>query len=102
MAADTSVLVAGGTYRFLLTATKDGTPWDLSSASVALYFRKPDGTALPGLAATVLSAAAGTAYYDSLTTDLTDLGQWARAWEVTDGAVVQRGRPVLFRVVASP
>ena len=94
-------LVLGSTYRMKLTASKDGSVWDLSSATVKLYLRKPDGTVLTK-SATVSSPTAGVAHYDTLTTDLSVAGSWSRSWEVTDGSVVQESAPIFFVVIDSP
>lgn len=96
-----TTLVIGSTYRFRLTATKDGTTWDLTTATVVLYLKKPDGTVLTK-SASILSGPAGTAYFDCATTDLDTAGLWSRSWKVTDGSVVVESEPVLFLVIDSP
>lgn len=98
-------LVVGSTYRFTPNEdggiTKDGDVWDLSSATVKIYFRRPDGTSFSATA-TVSSGPLGLAYYDCSTDDLDTAGEWTRTWEVTDGAVVQRLGPIPFAVIDSP
>lgn len=101
MAADAQSVTVGSTYRFQITATKDGVAWNLTSATVKLYLQKPDGTATE-YAATVTSGAGGVAKYDCATTDLDVPGPWRRSWHITDGAVVQESAPIPFVVQASP
>lgn len=96
-----TTLVIGSTYRFRLTATRDGSVWDLSTATIVLYFKKPDGTILTK-SASLISGPAGTAYFDCATTDLDTAGLWSRSWKVTDGAVVVESEPILFLVIDSP
>ena len=92
-----SALTAGNTYKFTLTATKDGSVWDLTGASVALLLRKPDGT-LVTKAATIDDAAAGTAHFTLAASDLDTPGVWTRSWEVTDSGIVLESEGTLFRV----
>jgi hypothetical protein len=91
----------GSTYDFTLTASKDGSPWELSLAAVQLLLRKPDGTFV-SKDATLINGPAGTAHYVNLTTDLDLAGAWSRAWKITDGPVVQISEPISMKVVASP
>jgi hypothetical protein len=98
-----ATLKAGSTYRFKLTATKDGAVWDLTGATVTLLLRKPDATQ-ETKSASLLVAASGTAYYDSLTTDLAaaDRGRWWRAWRVVQGSIDVTGDEIDFVVAVSP
>jgi hypothetical protein len=57
-----NTLDLGSTYKFFLTATKDGAPWVLTDADVTLRMMKPDGTSSV-FVATVVSAVGGTAKY---------------------------------------
>lgn len=79
-------ITAASTYRHKLTATKDGSTWDLTGATITLYFRDPDGT-VTAKSASLLVAASGTAYYDSSTTDVVTEGRWHRAWRVVQGSI---------------
>jgi len=91
------MVVLGNTYRFKLTATKDEVTWDLTGAAVLLFLRSPAGV-VTQKAGSVLVAGDGTAYYDSEVSDLQAAGVWSRAWEVTQGAVVQESAPISFYV----
>lgn len=98
------VLVANSTYRFRLTARKDGAVWDLTDAAVYLILRRGFGEpASVQKTATVESAAGGTAYYDCTVDDL-DGGpgeaRWRRQWRVVQGSLDLRSRPVEFTVVS--
>lgn len=99
MAAET--LVANGTHRFTLTATYDGAAWNLADATVTLLLKDASGTTTTK-SATIVSAAAGTARYDCLTTDLPSVGLWHRSWRVVQGSTDLTGEPIPFAVVASP
>lgn len=96
-----AALTQASTYRFKLTATKDGAVWDLTAATVTLLLRDPSGNA-GTKSASLLVAADGTAYYDTLTTDLDELGVWSRAWRVVQGSVDVTSEPVFFSVVRAP
>ena len=96
-----SVLTLASTYRMKLVATKDGEVWDLTAATVTLLLRDPSGNATTK-AASLLVAADGTAYYDTLTTDLDEVGVWSRAWRVVQGSVDVTSVPTLFTVVRAP
>lgn len=96
-----SYLIKASTYRFQLTAKKDGVVWPLSSATVTLIFKKPDATTVTKTA-TISDPDNGIAYYDATTSDLTPSGKWTRAWRVVDGAVDQKSAPIVFFVIDSP
>lgn len=100
MAQDPVTLVAGGCYRFRLTATKDGAAWDLTNATVTLYLKDPTGVVSMHTASVQSPATAGVAYYDNATSDLTLVGDWQKAWSILDGTVVGRTEPEDFCVVA--
>lgn len=93
------VLVSGNTYKFRLTASKDGVLWDITGATVKIGFKLPDGTTLVKTA-TITNAVGGVAEYTSLTTDIATPGIWALSWEVTQGAITQEYIPTSFIVVA--
>lgn len=104
--ATTSTAIAepvtiASTNRFRLEAKKDGVIWALTSATVTLLLRKPDGTGLVKTA-TVTDGPGGVAEYVSLTTDLDVIGGWRRSWRVVDGAVDVRSLPIPFSVQAAP
>ena len=98
----TSPLTEGATYAFTLTATKDGTAWDLTGATVTLTLHKPDGTSL-SKSATVTDGPNGKAAYTSVAADLDQTGTWYRVWKVESGSVVQYSpNPISFAVFPSP
>ena len=97
----TSTLTLGSQYKFLATLTKDGTTWNLTGATVVLYFKRPDGTVF-SVPAAILNGPAGQAYYNSAVGDLNQVGGWTRSWGVTLGGVVDYTVPVQFFVIASP
>lgn len=94
-------LVLGSTYNFKLTAKKDGVVWNITSATVNLYLKKPTGTILTKTA-TVTSGSSGIAEFTCSTSDLDTAGIWSRSWKVTEGSTVQESAPILFVVVDSP
>lgn len=89
------------TYRFKLTATKDGATWDLTGATVTLKLRKPDGTQVTK-SASLLVAASGTAYYDCSTSDLGDPGRWYKSWRVVQSSIDVTTPRKAFVVVEAP
>lgn len=100
-ASDDDPWVVGNTHRVEVAVLKDGEVWDLTFATVQFLLRKPSGTLLTKTM-TVSDADAGLAYYDTLTTDLDEAGDWALAFRVTEGTVVQKSGTVLRSVVDSP
>jgi len=90
-------MIVGNTYRFKLTATKDGATWDITGATVKLFLRGPSGAVIEKTG-NILSAAAGTAYYDSDAADIDTAGNWVRSWEITQGSIVQESDPIIFYV----
>ena len=94
-------LVRGGTYRFTLTASVNGSAWDLTGASVVLTFTSPSGTAT-SYSATLDDADGGTAHYDGDASVLGRSGLWRRSWRVLQGDVDVRTRPKRFVVVPAP
>ncbi len=94
------ILAADSTYRFRLTATKDGVVFDLTGATVTLTFRRETRTASPALvaSATVEGGTGGTAYYDCTTTDLADEGRWYRQWRVVLSPLDLESRQIAFLV----
>lgn len=96
-----SGLTVGSQYRFQATLTKDGSLWNLTGATIVVYFKRPDGTTF-NKTASLLNAAAGQVNYDSATGDLNQAGNWTRSWQVTLGGVVDYTPPVQFTVLVAP
>lgn len=90
-------LIMGNTYRFMLTAKKDGEIWPLTGATIKLFLQDPSGN-VDSHDATILDADAGTAYYDSSVGDLDQRGRWKRSWEISQSGVVQECDPIRFIV----
>ena len=94
-------LTVGSTFLFVHVAYKDGLIWDLSSATVTLSLRDPNGAIVVN-SATILSGPAGLVQYVGVVGDITmtDQGQrkWARRWNITDGAIVQHSHWIEFSV----
>ncbi len=101
MAFTTQPIVVGGTYDFTHYVEKDGAVWDISGATVLIYFTKPDLTALAPLTATVSDGPAGVAHYANPTTLLDVPGGWLRRWEVSKGGIVLPSGPIFFDVTAA-
>lgn len=105
-------LVVGGTYRLspggenpegtLTALLKDGVTWDLTSATVSLLLKKPDGTTLTRSASIAAPATAGIAYYDTLTTDLDVAGIWHRSWKIVQAPITLYTSSIEFEVTAAP
>lgn len=95
------IIVADSTHSFKLIAEKDGAVWNLSSATVELILRDPDGIETTNNA-TVTDGANGIASYSSAASDHSKPGNWKRTWKVTDSSIVQKSRPIPFRVTLSP
>jgi hypothetical protein len=91
----------GSTYTFEGTFTKDGIPWNLTSATVKLYLHRPDRTivTIPG---TIVSALGGVASATNAASDINMPGPWKRTWEVDDGQTVLRSNPIPFTVDEAP
>lgn len=95
-------LTVGSQYRFQATITKNGLLWDLTSATVVIYFKRPDGTTFNQTGA-LLSATNGQVNYDCTTSDLNQAGSWTRSWKITDsGGKVTNTIPVQFTVLSTP
>jgi len=90
-------VVVGNTYLFRLTATKDGTAWDITGATVKLGLSTPAGV-VSVKTGTITNAVGGVAEYTSVAGDLSVAGVWAQSWEITQGAIVQESSPVSFVV----
>lgn len=97
-----ATITTASTFEFLLTATKNGVVWDLSGATVTIFFQQPDGINLAGKPATILVPAAGTASYVTTTTDITIPGQWYVCWQVSQAGVVINSKPIPIFVVDVP
>ena len=94
------IYIIGNTHKFLLIAEKDGVAWDITGGTITLYLEKPNG-ALLTKSATIISGPAGTAYYTTLTTDLSAAGRWKRWWKVVVGSIEIEYGPYFFNVRAS-
>lgn len=94
-------MIVGSTYRFTLTATKDGETWDISGGTITLTLIDPSGNAAD-YSASIVSGPAGTARYDGATSLLDEPGMWRRSWTVSVGGVVLESAPILFSVEPSP
>lgn len=92
--------IVGNTYRFKLTATKDGATWDITAATIKLFLKGPSGTVTTKTGA-ILVAGDGTCYYDSSASDLDAAGRWERSWEITQGGIIQESAPIVFYVQAA-
>lgn len=92
--------IVGNTYRFKLTATKDGSVWDLTAATIKLFLKDPSGVTTTKTGS-ILVAGDGTAYYDSSASDLDAAGRWERSWEITQSGIIQEGAPIVFYVQAA-
>ena len=91
-------MVTGNTYLFRLTATKHGTVWDITGATVKLGLSTPAGV-VSVKTATITNAAGGVAEYTSVAGDINTAGIWVRSWEITQGAIVQESAPSSFIVI---
>lgn len=90
-------MVVGNTYKFRLTATRDGAAWDLTGATVTMALRNPAGIAAIK-SASVTNAAGGIVEYNSIISDIATSGIWSRSWEITQGTIVQESPIVSFSV----
>ena len=94
------VYVVGNTHKFKLTAQKDGSTWNLTSATVTLQLVNPSTGAVSNKAATLDTPASGIASYTTTTSDLGVAGEWKRYWKVVDGSVTLTYGPIYFTVRA--
>jgi len=99
MSQGTEPIVVGDTATFQLTARKDGAIWDISGATVSLRLRKPDGTVLTPLDASITDGPAGVARYTTDTDLLDSVGDWRRQWTVSKSGVVLSSQSVNFAVL---
>lgn len=90
-------MVVGNTYKFRLTATKDGIAWDLTGAAVKLNIVSSSGV-LATKTATITNAVGGIAEYTSIAADLNAAGIWVRSWQIDQGTIVQESVPLSFAV----
>ena len=92
-------LTINSTELFECSPWLNGQPWSLSGGSAILKLADPSGnlTTIPG---TLLAGGYGaTAPW----TVIGPIGQWARAWVLTDGlGIIQVSEPISFEVVSSP
>lgn len=98
MAYTEQPIVVGSTIDFTVIAKKDGSVWDISGATVTLYLRKPDGTVLSPLTATVSNGPAGTAHYQTDNDDLDVAGDWARQWKIVKSGIELKTKIIPFTV----
>lgn len=95
-------LVVGSQYRFLGTITKNREVWNLTGATVLLYFKRSDGTSF-SQSATAVNASSAQFKYENSTSDLNMEGQWTRYWHIVDSSGgVYKTVPIQFTVVAAP
>jgi len=78
----------GNVDRLEVTAKKDGAAWNLTGGSVSLTFLSPSGQTFSRDCVAGV-AASGLFYYDTLTTDFTEVGLWMVAVTATDGSIVK-------------
>ena len=91
-------IVVGDNATLELLAYKNGSVWDISSGTVVLRLKKPDGTVLPLIEATITDGESGLAEY--ITDDELDVdGDWEIQWSVTKGGVTLSSRSVPFAVL---
>jgi len=97
--------VEGGTFQFLLPATKDGIPWDITGGSVSVVFTRKDGTQFAVTGSVISAPAAYIALgyttigqYTTLVTDLNQYGTWSVAWTVVLGSITAPFGPAIFTV----
>lgn len=97
-------VVVGTTKRWMVTATKDGEDWDLSAATVELFFHRPDKTTSDAREADGDGGATNKRYYDNATSEFQsdNVGTWTVSVRITDGAVVEESDPIEFSVIDSP
>ena len=91
------MFVTGNTYKFRLTATRNGVIWDLTGATVKIGLKSPSGAGTIKTAV-IANATGGIVEYDSVVADLNAAGVWSRSWEITQSAIVQESNPVSFVV----
>lgn len=94
-------LTVGSQYKFLDTITKNGAVWDLTGATVTIFFKRPDGSTF-STAGSLHDADSGQVTYTCSTSDLSVAGNWTRSWRVVLGGFTDYSEPILFTVVASP
>lgn len=96
------IIVAGSTYKWNATFLKDGAIYDLTGATITLSFLPPTGVAQL-FSMTIVSAAAGTATYSSLTTLFTNAlaGGWVRSYKIVKDGVVLESPEIVFTVKRS-
>lgn len=92
------VFKLGSTQRLQITARKDGAVWDLTSATITLFLRRPDGKETE-YSATASSPTSGIARYDAAASVLNKTGNWIRTWKIVDGSVTQYSEEIPFRIV---
>lgn len=100
-------VVVGSTYKWSPTFLKDGAICDLTGATITVNFLDPAGV-VHSFALSIISAAAGTAFYTNLTTLFTTTGmsgtreaQWYRSYKVVVGSVTLESRGIPFMVYQS-
>ena len=89
VALDWGRTVEGSVDRLRATITKDGVAW-AGIDSVLLTFEAPDRETVFTRSMLVENDSQGIWYYDTLTTDLTEVGYWTIGMKVTDGTIVKK------------
>lgn len=84
---DLGTFATGSVDRIRITIKKDGVAWT-GIDSVTLRLRDPDGNE-SDLAMTLETPDAGVWYYDTLTTDIDESGDWTAGLKVVDGAITK-------------
>lgn len=79
-----SEIFAGGTYRWKLTALKDGVSWDLTGGTITIYFQKRNESAV----SFECTIDGDEAYYDNETDLLTEGDLYVRFQVSLSGIVV--------------
>ena len=80
-------VMAGSVRRIRFTIKKDGSPWDLTAATVTLRFEKPDRETTFDRTMTKESAVGGIVYYDTTTDEIDESGRWTLGVKVVDSII---------------
>ena len=95
-------IVVGGTYTWPATILKDGVAWNLTAATVKLYFWPGDlSVAATAVTADATSATTGIVSVTNPTTTFDRTGAWFYAWKIIDGGIRVEQVPVTFGVARS-
>ncbi len=93
-------VMAGDTLNWVLRARRNGATWNLTGATVSLYFRNQAGTVYGPYSAELTDAANGVAEYQNESALLTG-GTWRRHWLIAQAAVTRRSREIGFDVLSA-